>query len=174
MMRGGDRFYSAMLLLAAAALIAAVPVCAAIGSVSYTAAADAAHAEKASKHTVDATIMSTQPPHLVRYSSRMRAEIGWSVGDVEFLSTQQVSGSARPGEVVTIWVDAAGNRVDPPPSPAAAAAKGIWSAAGSFALLAAAAVVGLRLMRLCLTLRYSQRWSREWATLDAAHADRRS
>jgi hypothetical protein len=142
--------------------------------VSYTAAADAAHAERATKHTVDATIMSTQQPQLVRDSSRKRAEIACRVGEVEFGSTQEVSGSARPGDVVTIWVDTAGNRVDAPPSPAAAAAKGICSAVGSFALLAAAAAVGLRLVRLFLTLRYSQRWTREWATLDAAQADRRS
>ena len=165
LMRNGDRFSSAMQLLGTATMITAIPVCAALGTVSYTSAADAIHAERESSHTVSATI--------VNVGTERRADITWQTNGVSLESTQIVAQSARKGDLVTIWVDGAGERVDPPRSSSSAAAIGILTAVASYGLLALTVVVGLRLTSLGVLLRHGRKWSREWAELDAAHVKRR-
>lgn len=165
LMRNGDRISSTMQLLGTATMIAAVPVCAALGTASYTSAADAIHAEREANHTVSASIVDVETDH--------RADITWQTNDVSRVSTQIVAPSARKGDVVTIWVDGAGERVDPPRSPSSAAAIGIMTAIASYGLLGLAVVVGLRLTSLCVLLRHGRSWSREWAELDSAHVKRR-
>ncbi|MBJ8346974.1 hypothetical protein [Antrihabitans sp. YC2-6] len=170
LMRTSERVYTTAVLIAVVVLAVAVPICATIGTNSYSNKRDSILADRATKHEVWASVVdavkSTGPSNLrsgATASDMTKVEVEWTVGGRVVRATQRINGHVETGDQVAVWTNDAGERVDPPLPTSAAASFGIWSAITSFSVIAATLIASIGGFRWALDTRNSRRWTHEWA-----------
>lgn len=166
--RGADRLEDglAWLLMLAALLTAGLAVVTGVGVTGNAAAR--AEREAADRTSVSATVLQDAPglagsPDTTA-SARVRADVSWTVADGTARTARAlVPPASRAGEIVTIWLDRAGNPVDQPNTAANAPLAGI--AAGFVVLLGGALLLALSWLgvRYWTNTLKDRGWEREWA-----------
>ena len=168
LVRRTDRIQAWLCILAALINVLAIPVVAAIGTSVHDARV-AFYVEQAKhRHAVTATALETST-----------AEVGQGPGEGSFFvraswtdrGTNRVDvvkwpDEATVGDQTDIWVDDAGETVDPPASPSRAAADAIGAAFWIWLAVMAITAGSAALIRLRLTTRRYVQWDRELETLN--------
>ncbi|GGJ02791.1 hypothetical protein GCM10011581_44820 [Saccharopolyspora subtropica] len=166
-----DRAAAAISLLLLTAAVVVVPVSALFGvSLHENLTQRAAYAAQTT-HRVDA-VLTTAPTMSVPVSEvytqdsiSSTAVVEWRTDQGTRTATMQVPANAAPGDTVPLWIDQAGNRVPPPPTPGSVTVSAVFAALllllvlelGCFALISATQRLARRIgMRA---------WEREWAFL---------
>lgn len=162
MRRPEDRVQTALAALLLLAFLAAVPLSALLVAVPvYRAEQRAVAAEQATLRPVDATVLTAE--HTPLYAPVSSATVRFTGPDgAERTAVHRATGLLQPGAAVTVWLNAAGEPVEPPP-PAKPLGRAVLLTGG--VLLTALAVCGGGYVgaRLALDRRRSRAWDREWA-----------
>ncbi|MEV0246318.1 hypothetical protein AB0H76_07015 [Nocardia sp. NPDC050712] len=172
LMRASDRCEVLVRLLAALAVLAAVPLAGAAGTAAYSAAATRLGAENATKVAVTAVIV--QPPQQV--AARLNqsgasldvftAPVRWTWQDRSGTATIGVPGSGVPGDEVRIWLGPDGNPADAPLPTSAAASEGIAAGLMVLCVTWAGALALVCLTTWSVGARRAAHWAREWRAID--------
>lgn len=171
MRRREDRLQSAAVLVLTLLFLILAPVLAlTVGTSIYRAEHLAVQADLARLHRVQATVVETGKAPL--YSPITPATVSWREPDgserrADYPSTKFI----EPGATLTIWLDGAGEIVQPP-SESRAASKAILLLSGVLSGLAAGMVIGYLLLRFGLDRRRMRRWDSEWVTADLLWGNR--
>ncbi|RDI64637.1 Rv1733c family protein [Nocardia pseudobrasiliensis] len=164
LMRPSDRVSSALVILAAAVCVAAVPFAAAVGTVSYTSTAQQIRSGNAVKTAVTATLVTD--PVYMRAARSIQAHARWRREGHAAARTISVPITANQGDRIRIWLDEEGALVDPPSSTRSA----LWTGVGVAAILlfgiycATAALV--ELVRRWIARVRSCAWDRQWRSFN--------
>ncbi|MFC8046427.1 hypothetical protein [Nocardia sp. NPDC057353] len=162
MRRREDRLQTALAALLLLAFLAALPLTALLVALpTYRAEVGAVAAEQAKLRPVPATVLTAE--HAPLYAPVSSATVRFTGLDgAERTSVHRATGMLTPGGEVTVWLNAAGEPVEPPP-PARPLGRATLLAGG--ALLAALLVCGGGYLaaRAVLDRRRSRAWDREWA-----------
>ncbi|TQC47992.1 hypothetical protein EEB14_17260 [Rhodococcus sp. WS4] len=172
LMRGSDRLESSVLLLVVALLLLLVPVAAAFGTATNTRLNDQARTDLQTRHQTPATLLADPPAQLADTAqapgSKGRAPAQWTANGTTHTGQVQTEPEAESGQTISVWIDQAGNLVDPPKTgtenavAAVGAALTVWTTTASFFLLMLFGIhwAGTR-------YRMTQ-WGREWRNLGKA------
>lgn len=157
-----DRMQTALGLLLIVAVLAAVPLAVqAVGAPVYRAEVAAAAAAQARLRPVQATVVSAE--HAPLYAPVSSATVRWQAADgTERTAEHRATGLLRPGAPVTVWLDDAGEIVEPPP-PARPLGRAVLLTAGVVLLALAAGAGGWLTARALLDRRRLRAWDEEWA-----------
>ena len=151
LVRTTDRVEVAVMALAVAVSLAAMPVAGAIGTAVHDAHARTYAAEQRDRHKVAAP--ATEDNAVPR----------WQVGDVE--NTGALDTSVKDGSSLDVWVDRNGHHVSPPAPSWQAGADAIVAAVGFWlSVTAVAALLVATVRRFLRRARYAG-WNREIASL---------
>ncbi|WP_067651751.1 Rv1733c family protein [Nocardia harenae] len=160
--RPEDRMQTALAALLLLAFLASLPLAALLVAVPvYRAEVAAVAAEQARLRPVTATVLTAEPAPL--YAPVAGATVRFTGPDgAERTSVHRATGPLTPGAAVTVWLNAAGEPVEPPP-PAAPLGRAVLLTAG--VLLGALILCGGGYLagRIALDRRRSRAWDREWA-----------
>jgi hypothetical protein len=162
LVRTSDRVEVAVMALAVAISLAAMPVAGAIGTAVHDAHARTYAAEQQSRHRAVTT--PTEDSAVAR----------WQVGDVE--NAGALDSSVKDGSSLDIWVDRNGSHVSPPAPPWQAGADAVVAAVGFWLSLTAVAALLVALVRRCLKRARYAGWNRDIAGLvhdDGGRTNRR-
>ncbi|MET8764278.1 hypothetical protein [Lentzea sp. NPDC004782] len=161
----GDRIEGAVLAVAVAVSLLAVPVTATIGSELYTSKRDQVADQQASRHEVDAVLVEDAPTgeqNDVLQTVPVKAR--WKLPD----------GATRQGEVPThhdlkagttvrVWIDASGTPTDPPLTTAGVAVHAAVIAFLVWTAIVEAMVLLYLAVKFTHTRIRARRWAAEWA-----------
>ncbi|MEU6773126.1 hypothetical protein [Streptomyces sp. NPDC046759] len=140
----------------------------AAGLRAHDAARSLAASQRAERHEVSAQVIGDPPERLsseqVGRARPYRAEVRWSEpGKAARTAWVRVPAGTRTGDTVSVWFDARGRGVAPPPDDAAvlqhAVMAGLCAAAGTAAVVLLGHAVE---RRIALRHRLAE-WEREWA-----------
>ncbi|GAA4488500.1 hypothetical protein GCM10023094_48480 [Rhodococcus olei] len=177
LMRGGDRFESAAVLVAIAVVLTLIPFAATFGTATYTRLSDQADLDRATHTEVTAALVEdaelapipvTPGESAVQVRGPARAHAQWTVNGADHAGTVVVGPSAKAGQAVDIWVDTNGTPVAAPKTGGASAAVAVvtavalWTMAAWFVSLL---VLGVHWVG---TKQRLMRWDREWRDLGTA------
>lgn len=169
LLRGSDRFETAVWLCAVVVALIAVPLAGAVGTASYSAAALRIQSDNSTKVAVPA-VVSARPAVVVTgdhptATDRYQAAVRWERDGRAHTATITVPESAQPGDTVDVWVGPDGGPAAPPLDSTAAASSGV--SAGIGLLIGIWSVIwGLVwLLRRLLTRRRHATWEREWRSM---------
>ncbi len=166
LMRPSDRIEALIRILAAVVVLAAVPLCAALGTAGYTDASAQIRAENATKISVTATLIAdpvkTSTASLEMSSDRYEAPVGWTLGSRPGEATTTVAGTAHRGDPVTVWVGPDGHSTTPPLPGEAAAMRGIGFGLITFAEICGGTAGLVWATAAALGAWHRARWAREW------------
>ncbi|MFF2549677.1 hypothetical protein ACFVUS_01705 [Nocardia sp. NPDC058058] len=171
LMRFSDRFEVIVRALAVAAVVVAVPVSGAIGTVSYTGAAARIAAQDAGKEHVDATLTgeALRLPAADRYGvhqDRYQAPATWNHDGHTMIATIDVPGPQTTGSTVPLWIGNDGNPTVAPARPGAAAAEGVGTGLAILVESWCAAAATVWITGTVLETRRNSRWEREWRSIN--------
>ncbi|NNH70694.1 hypothetical protein HLB23_12600 [Nocardia uniformis] len=170
LMRASDRCEALVWLIAVFAALMAVPIAGAVGTASYTGAADRIAAEDAGKTRVTATVTDT-PETVVGDRSGVRVErfpvtVRWNhdgnTGSADLdLTTPAIAGTHTP-----VWIDRDGNSTTAPARTGTAAAEGIGTGVAILVETWCVAAVLVWATRGLSNSRRNATWDREWRTMN--------
>lgn len=174
LVRTSDRIEVAVMALAVAVLLAAMPVAGAIGTAVHDGHARAYAAEQQDRHRVAATATKDSTARPRGAVSVVAAR--WQVGDVENAGSFTWNSPVENGSSVDIWVDRQGRHVGPPTPSWHAGVDAIVAAVGFLlSVTAVAALLVASARRLLRRTRYAG-WNRDIASLvhdDGGRTNRR-
>jgi hypothetical protein len=174
LVRTSDRIEVAVMALAVAVLLAAMPVAGAIGTAVHDGHARAYAAEQQDRHRVAATATKDSTASPRGAVSVVAAR--WQVGDVENAGSFTWNSPVENGSSVDIWVDRQGRHVGPPTPSWHAGVDAIVAAVGFLlSVTAVAALLVASARRLLRRTRYAG-WNRDIASLvhdDGGRTNRR-
>lgn len=166
LMRPGDRVESTIRILAVVVVLAAVPICAAIGTARYTDAAVELRTENARKTPVTATIVTvpvrTTTVSMETSADRYEATARWIHDDRPGQVTTTVSESAHLGQQLTVWLAPDGRPTSAPLPADTAAVRGIGLGLATFVEICFAAAAAVWLTWWAFGVRRRAAWAREW------------
>ena len=163
LVRTSDRIEVAVIALAVAVSLAAMPVAGAIGTAVHDAQSRAYSAEQQNRHRVVAT--ATEDSAASPRGTVPVAQARWPVGDVENAGSFQWNYPVKDGESIDIWVDRQGRQVGPPAPSWQAGADAVIAAVGIWLSVTAAAALLVALVRRCLKRARNAGWNRDIAIL---------
>ncbi|RDI55296.1 Rv1733c family protein [Nocardia mexicana] len=167
LLRPSDRLEGVIRILAVVVVLAAVPLCGAVGTARYGSAAVEVRAENAGKVPVTARVID-DPVQVTRsrgngpYDERFHARVEWIRDGRSGVATTEVDRSARVGDPVSVWLARDGSRVDPPSPASSAAWRGIGLGLGILVEIWAATAAALWLTAWVSGRRHDVVWAREW------------
>lgn len=160
LVRATDRIEAVATLLVVLLAIVAVPIAGAMGTAVYDDLARTFAAERPSRHAVDAVAVGASHVAPQPYERPHLTEIRW-----EFAGTTHTdeirTGEMDTGERIAVWVDDAGNRVQPVPTDEDAAAQAVIAAFAFWAAVVGSAATAWVLLRMRLNRLRSEAWDRE-------------
>ncbi|WP_280404517.1 Rv1733c family protein [Nocardia brasiliensis] len=162
LLRASDRCAGAVRLIAALAVLVAVPVAGALGTSAYTESAARIDLERATKHSVSAVLMEN-PAKTAAYEYQARVQ--WMDAEHPGTAVVPVPRGRQSGDLVTIWLGADGSPTTEPPEAVAAVLTGIG--------VGVVVLVGTWLCGWCLVRgtewvlnrHRNARWADEWRQL---------
>jgi hypothetical protein len=163
MRRREDRLQSVVGAVLVLLFLIIVPVAAmTIGSRVYQTETRATQAEAAQLHQVDATVLEVGEALI--YAPVTPAKVSWLDPDgTTHTSDYQTTGIVEPGGTVSIWLNGAGNVVEPPSATRAISKAVVITTSAVFAALVLFGSSYV-LLRHSLDRRRSRQWETEWAT----------
>jgi hypothetical protein len=161
LVRTSDRIEVAVMALAVAVSLAAMPVALAIGTAVHDGHARAYTAEQHDRHRVVATEDRASSPSGAVAVVQARSQ----VGDVENAGAFMWNSPVKDGSSIDIWVDRHGRQVGPPIPSWQAAADAVVAAVGIWLSVSATAALLVALVRRCLKHARYAGWSRDVASL---------
>ncbi|MFJ9820723.1 hypothetical protein ACIRU3_36725 [Streptomyces sp. NPDC101151] len=157
-----------VLIVAVLLFVVAPLVGVAAGVYAHDRARSLAVAQRAERHSVRAVVIGNRPEQLPTVQGdrdhAYRARVRWTEpGKATRTALARVQPGTRAGDVVTVWFDARGRSVAPPPDEAA-----VWQHTVTVGVCAAAGAAAVVLLghaverRIALRHRLAE-WEREWA-----------
>lgn len=161
LIRVSDRIEAAMLALALALSIAALPVAGAVGTAVHDAHAKSYAEQARTRHRVAAVALADSAETVRPFNVTFTVDARWPTRDGNHSGSLSWDRAVKAGERLDIWVDTAGNPVSSP-APAARAGIDAVSAAMATWLWTTAAAAGLfSLVRVALDRHRSAVWDDE-------------
>ncbi|MEV6562073.1 hypothetical protein AB0M22_40570 [Nocardia sp. NPDC051756] len=162
LLRNSDRLEAMLRILAAVAVLVAVPVAGALGTAAYTEDAAQIRAENATKHSVTA-VLTEEPAKSAAHE--YRARVRWDDSGRPGTEVVAMRRGLQAGDHVAVWLGPDGAPTTEPRPPAAAAMTGIG--------VGVVVLVGTWLTAWCLVRgsgwlldrRRDARWAHEWRQL---------
>lgn len=166
LMRPSDRIESVIRILAVVVVLAAVPICAAMGTARYTDAAVQIRGENAAKTAVTATIV-TDPVRATGTSTdvsadRYDATVRWTHDGRSGEATTTVAASAHPGQQLTLWLGPDGRPAAAPLPAGTAAMRGVGLGMATFVEICFATAALVWLTAWVCGARHRAGWAKEW------------
>lgn len=165
-----DRAEAGTVLLLIVLWLAALPLVATIGSERWSDAAARSAGQQRSLTAVTAVVdQNAQVPVGATDGVPVwiPAPVSWTGSDGRpATGIADVSASAVAGDPVTVWLDAAGRIVAPPPSPAALAGLAVLLGAGSWVLIGLLLLLAGWAVRRRLDRHRLRAWGHEWAKVE--------
>ncbi|GAB2727725.1 Rv1733c family protein [Nocardia thraciensis] len=171
LLRPSDRLEGVIQILAVVVVLAAVPLCGAIGTARYGSTVVEARAENATKVPVTALIID-DPVQVTKsrgngpYDERFHAEVEWNTDGRSGAATMEVDRTARVGDPVSVWLGPDGSRVDPPVAANSAVWRGIGLGSGTLAGIWGTTAAVLWLTAWAFGRHHGAAWAREWHEID--------
>ncbi|MBL1074163.1 hypothetical protein JK358_07115 [Nocardia sp. 2] len=170
-MRASDRAEVVIRALAVVAVVVAVPLSGALGTVSYTGAAARIAAEDTGKVRVVANIAEDsrvvlEPDRYGVRTDRYQAAVQWNYEGHHGKATIDVTGPQTVGAEVPLWIDREGQPTTAPARPGAAAAEGIGTGLAVLVETWCAAAAAVWFSGALLDARRNARWDREWRLMN--------
>jgi hypothetical protein len=172
LMRGSDRCETVVRMLAATAVMVAVPLAGAAGTASYSTATARINAENASKVAVTATVtqdarqLTIPVNRTVASASVYTAPVRWTWRDRSGTATVEVPAGSGPGDQVRVWLGPDGNPAAAPTPSSAAATEGIGSGLTMLSGIWGGALAASWGTTWLLSSRRAARWEQEWRAID--------
>ncbi|WP_157762106.1 Rv1733c family protein [Nocardia yamanashiensis] len=171
LMRLSDRLEILVRAFAVLVVVAAVPMAGAIGTVSYTGAADRIAAEDAGKTWVSATLTADaqrlhESDRYGAHQERYTAAVQWDSAGKTGSGTVDVPGPQAVGSTVSLWIGRDGKPAAAPSRPGSAAAEGVGTGLAILVESWCAAAASVWLTGTVLDARRNARWEREWKLLN--------
>ncbi|WP_094025067.1 Rv1733c family protein [Nocardia cerradoensis] len=169
LMRPSDRIEAVVRILAVAVVLAAVPICAAMGTARYTDAAVQIRGENAAKTAVTATIV-TDPVRTTATSmdvsaDRYEATVRWTHDGRSGEATAPVAAVAHPGQQLTMWLAPDGRPTAAPLPADTAAMRGVGLGMATFVEICFATAALVWLTAWGFSARHRAGWAREWRNI---------
>lgn len=168
LMRASDRFEALVRILAAAAVLVAIPIAGAAGTAGYTAAAARISSENAAKVAVKGTISGeVKQTAVVSVRSEMteshaEAPVHWNQDGRSGTATIEVPAMATRGDEVTVWLAPDGTTTGPPQRSGVAAGNGIGVGLAILVEIWGAVLALVAFIAWALGARRRAGWEREW------------
>ncbi|MEV2226106.1 hypothetical protein AB0E01_40510 [Nocardia vinacea] len=168
LMRGSDRFEALVRMLAAVAILVAVPVAAAAGTADYVAAAARISSDNAAKIVVAGTITGDPKPVVVVAArgevtgDHAEAPVRWNQDGRSGTATVDVPAGTSRGDEVPVWLAPDGSTTSPPKRSDAAAGQGVGAALTVLIEMWGATLALVVVLAWALDVRRRARWAREW------------
>ncbi|QIS12092.1 Rv1733c family protein [Nocardia arthritidis] len=165
MRRREDRLQSACAIALLVLFLAAAPLLAVLlGGRVYRSENAAVQAEFASLHEVSATVLETGKAPL--YSPITPVKVAWKDADgSEHTAAYSSTKIVKPGATLNIWLNGAGNVVEPPADSRAASKAVLVTSGAVFGVLIGCVACYLGL-RYSLDRRRLRQWETDWITAD--------
>jgi hypothetical protein len=174
--RGSDRLEFLARVLLLCSVITAVPISLVAGSLGYTQAQEQAAKEAADRHPVPARMLedASVPPGAVSDTGGAWDNQAGAQGNamwtdpagIEHQWTVAVPIGTRAGDPVTVWLDEAGNRTQPPMAADDVTGRAVSQGTGTFTLLALMAGGAYLWFRALLNRSRARRWAADWARIE--------
>jgi hypothetical protein len=175
--RGSDRVEALTWAATLIALLMAIPVALAVGTVVRVDLAARAHQEATTRHQETAVLVADAHPgeHRVPVLRQVRTPATWAGPDGTVHGEVPAPADARAGETVRVWVDGAGRPVPRPIDGTVVASNAL--VAGLVTLMLSTTVVGTGQVVVCQVLwrHRARQWTADWAAVEprwAGRADR--
>ena len=167
LVRTSDRIEVAVMALAVAVSLVAMPVALAIGTAVHDEHARAYTAEQHDRHRIVATTddSASSPMRGVGGGGVAAWQARSQVGDVENAGAFIWNSPAKDGSSIDIWVDGHGRQVGPPTPSWQAGADAVVTAVGIWLSVSATAALLVALVRRCLKHARYAGWNRDIASL---------
>ncbi len=163
LVRASDRIEVAVMALAVAVSLAAMPIAGAIGTAVHDEQSRVYAAEQQSRHKVTAT--ATEDSAASPKGPAAVVQARWRVGDVENAGAFMWDSPVKDGPSTDIWVDRQGRHVSAPAPSWQAGVDAVGAAAGFWLSVTAAAALLIALVRRCLKHARYAGWNRDIASL---------
>ncbi|MEU0506105.1 hypothetical protein [Nocardia sp. NPDC005998] len=168
LMRASDRIEALVWILAAAAMLVAIPIAGAVGTAGYTAAAARISSDNSAKVAVTGTI-SGESKHTATVSARSamtdshsEAPVRWNQDGRSGTATITVPDTASRGDAVTVWLAPDGTPTGPPERSGVAVGNGIEVGLAVLLEIWGAVLALVALIMWALGARRRAGWEREW------------
>nr|WP_157535280.1 hypothetical protein [Nocardia inohanensis] len=170
-MRVSDRLEFLVRALAVLVVVAAVPLAGAIGTVSYTGAAERIATEDAGKTWLEARLTSDaqrlrEADRYGAHQERYTAAVQWDSAGKSGSATVDVPGPQTAGSTVSLWIGRDGKPAAAPARAGSAAAEGVGTGLAVLVESWCAAAASVWLTATVLDARRNARWEREWKLLN--------
>jgi hypothetical protein len=161
LVRVSDRIEAAAIFVGLASAVLVVPFAGALGTAIYDNRAHVFTAEQLAVYEVEATATQDSSVTRLPYQSLVLTPLQWQFAGHTHTDIVSTRGDMEVGERTSIWVDAAGDRVERPPSDLDAAIEAVMAAFGIWVAVAGGGAAGYALLRFRLNrMRYAA-WDRE-------------
>ena len=161
LVRASDRIEAAAIFVGLASAVLVVPFAGALGTAVYDNRVHAFTAERLAVHEVEATATQDSSVTRLPYQSSVLTPLQWQFAGHTHTDIVSTPEDMEVGEKTSIWVDAAGDRVERPPSDLDAAIEAVMAAFGMWVAVAGGGAAGYALLRSRLNrMRYAA-WDRE-------------
>ena len=161
LVRASDRIEAAAIFVGIASAVVVVPFAGALGTAVYDSRAHAFTAERLTVHRVEATASHDSSVTRLPYQSSILTPLQWQFAGETHSAITTTQEDMEVGEKTSIWVDAAGDRVERPPSDVDATIEAVMAASGLWIAVAGGGAAGCALLRSRLNrVRYAA-WDRE-------------
>jgi hypothetical protein len=160
LVRATDRVEAAASVLLVLLALLAIPVAGAMGTAVYDDLASTFAEQRPSRHEVDAVAVRASHIAPQPYERPHLTEIRWEFAGATHTDEIRTA-EMEAGERVAVWVDDAGNRVQPVPTDEDAAAQAVIAAVAFWAAVVGSAVAAWALLRMRLNRVRFQAWDRE-------------
>jgi hypothetical protein len=161
LVRASDRVEAAVIFVALVAAVLVIPVVGAVGTATYDSRVHTYAAQRSAIHQVDAIAMRDTSVTRLPYESSFLTPLQWQLAGQTHSDTFSTPRHMKVGEHTSIFVDAAGDRADAPPTHTDAAIDAVMAALDLWAAVAGTGVAAWALLRLRLNrVRYAT-WDRE-------------
>jgi hypothetical protein len=156
LVRTTDRVEAVVLVLAVVVSLLCAPIAAAVGTAVHDFNRQLYAEQARSRHSETATITGNPASQQVLRITTITAPARWSAAGDEHSGTVKVSSTAKPGDLIEIWVDDNGAQV-PAPSPTTRAAAEAMGAAVAIwvSVIAAAGTLFAITRAACDRIRFS-------------------
>ena len=161
LVRASDRIEATAIFVGLASAVLVVPFAGALGTAIYDNRVHAFTAERLAVHEVEATATQDSSVTRLPYQSSVLTPLQWQFAGHTHTNIVSTRGDMEVGERTSIWVDAAGDRVERLPSDLDAALEAVMAAFGIWVAVAGGGAAGWALLRSRLNrMRYAA-WDRE-------------
>jgi hypothetical protein len=161
LVRASDRIEATAIFVGLASAVLVVPFAGALGTAIYDNRVHAFTAERLAVHEVEATATQDSSVTRLPYQSSVLTPLQWQFAGHTHTNIVSTPGDMEVGERTSIWVDAAGDRVERLPSDLDAALEAVMAAFGLWVAVAGGGAAGWALLRPRLNrMRYAA-WDRE-------------